>query len=352
MNRPTAPTESWTSVGTLDDIARALRDASSVAILTHAKPDGDAVGSTLALARTLASMGKRATPVYLGPWPKRFDEIVAATPVVHVEGGWPDPPEAEGVDAVVIADTGSWNQVASAAPFVRASAERAMVIDHHSHGDPDIAPLRVIETDAAAAAEIVARLCMDLLGVDRPGRLPLEVAIPLYMGIATDTGWFRFPNTTARTLRLAADLFEAGVDADWLCQVVDQSDSPARLLLMRRALDSLRFLCDHRGAVMRLSRQDFADCGADDDEAGGLIDLPKSVGETRVVAMLTEVDPGLTKVSFRSKAGEPLIDVNRIAQRFGGGGHVHAAGARLASGLDAATDRVVLALEEAIGADG
>ncbi len=347
MTRPTT-TDAWASTGTLDDVAATLRDASDVVILTHAKPDGDAVGSTLALARTLAAMGKRATPVYLGPWPTRYDAIVAGTPTIREADGWSDDDALGDPDAVVIADTGSWSQVAAAAPFIRANADRAIVIDHHSHGDADIAPTRLIETNAAAAAEIVARLCMRLLGLDRPSELPLDVATPLYLGVATDTGWFRFPNTSAGTLRLAADLFEAGVDADRLHQISDQSDSPARLLLMRRALDSLRFLCDDRAAVMRLSREDFASAGATDDEAGGIIDLPKTVGATRVVALLTEVEPALTKVSFRSKAGEPLIDVNLVAQRFGGGGHVHAAGARLESSLDAATERVTHALEEAI----
>ena len=242
-------------------------------------------------------------------------------------------------------DTGAWSQLADLRPWLEGRADSTVVVDHHRHGDPDLATMRLIDIHAAAACEPVAGLCVGLLGVDSPAALPVEVATPLYLGLATDTGWFKFPSVTPRTLRLGADLLDAGVDADALYQITEQSDSPARLQLIRRALDSLKLLDGSRVAVMKLRRRDFDETGADPDESGGIIDIPKSVGAVRVVALLTEVDGANAKLSLRSKAhADDEVDVNLVAQRFGGGGHKHAAGARIAEPLDRAAELVASAL--------
>ena len=334
----------WSSNTTLAEIAVRLRGVARVVVLTHSKPDGDAVGSTLALARSLRRLGIEALPVYLAPWPSKFDTIVGDTPIMHERHKWWDEPEIKSADLALVMDTGSWNQVADAKHFLQGRLTETIIIDHHGHGDIDDQTMRYIDVAAAAAAEPAAALCVMLLGVASPRELPAEIAEPLYLGIASDTGWFRYANTTSHTLRLAADLIDAGVNADRIFQVTEQSDSPARLRLMKRAISGLQLLDNDRVAIMALRRKDFDDTGATDDEAGGLVDLPKSIGTVRVIVLATEMEPGLTKFSFRSKAGAGEVDVNLLAQRFGGGGHKLAAGAKIKAPLDEAVARVAAAL--------
>lgn len=342
-----APRDTWTSNATLEQIGDRLVRCEKVAVLTHAKPDGDAVGSVLGIARSLLHRGIAATPVFLGPWAARFDPLLPPTRVIHENSGCFEDPALVDADAVVIVDTGSWNQVADARAYIEPRREIAIVIDHHQHGDPEMAATRHVDASAAAAAELVHVVAKRILGVRSAAGLPKDVSEALYLGIATDTGWFKYPNTTSRTLRLAADLMDAGVDADRLFQISEQGDTPARLRLIERALASLRLIDGDRGAIMCLSRADFADSGATDDESGGIIDLPKAIGTVKVIALLTELEPALTKVSFRSKAainGADEVDVNKMAQRFGGGGHKHAAGAKIRKPLAEAADDIAAAM--------
>jgi len=338
----TASNTEWTTNASVAQIAGIVRDASSILLLTHAKPDGDAIGSTLSLARTLASMGVKHSLVYLGPWSARFDGVLGETPVIHAdENTFTEPPFDE-PGMIVVMDTGSRSQLAEASDYVEARAEKTIILDHHAHGDAQLAHTRHIDISAAAACLIGAELVSNLLSVP-VSKLPREVAEPLFLGCATDTGWFKHPNVTPRCLRTCADLLEAGANHDELFRTTEQNDPPARLLLMQRALDSLEFFDDRRVAVMALTMADFDETGANPDDSGGLIDLPKTVGVVRVSALLTEA-PGVTKVSFRSKAGEGEVDVNLVAQSLGGGGHKHAAGAKIKAPLTEARAKVIEAL--------
>lgn len=347
---PAAPRPPYASNATLEQIAQRLTKASRTAILTHAKPDGDAVGGTLALARTLHRRGAQAWPVYLPPWPARMDPVVGATPVIHEKHGvWHHAP-LDTVDTVAIIDTGSWNQVADARAWLEPRRDLAVLIDHHAHGDADIAATRHVDPTSASASELVAQVCRHLLDLRSPAQFPLEIAEPLYLGLATDTGWFRYSNMTARTLRLAADLIDAGVDHNRLYRRIEQSDSPMRLRFIQRALAGLELLDHARVAIIAVSKADIDACQATQDEIGGLTDLPQSVGTVQVVAVLTELEAQLTKISLRSKAadpGQPFVDVNLIAQTLGGGGHAHAAGAKLHLALPQARQRVIDAIAAA-----
>jgi phosphoesterase RecJ-like protein len=348
MTAPGAP--GWTSTLDAPEAARILRAASTVSVLTHSKPDGDAVGSSLALARALRLAGVDATPVYAGPWVHAFDDIIADTPVIHTgvegvkRGDLGDP------DLVAIVDTGSWSQITEAREFVAARAERTIVIDHHLQGDPDIAPRRLLDTRAAAACEILAPVCAAILDTT-VAALPREVAEPLYLGVATDTGWFRHSNVTPRTMRVAADLLEAGVRHAALFQIIEQRDRVARLFLLGRALHGVELHADNRVAIMTLSHDDFKAAGAGPEDTGGISDKPLVVESVLVSALLTAHDPGRTKISLRSKTGpdgRPSLDVNEVARVFGGGGHAQAAGARIEAPIDEARSRLLKALLEAL----
>lgn len=335
------------------EIAAAMKKARSVVVLTHAKPDGDAAGSTLALARSLLLRGCRVEIRYVGPTPKWLGEIAKDTPrqeFVPMKPAANSETPAVEPDLIAIVDTGSWQQVAEMRAWLEARADRTVIIDHHSHGDPEIASMRFIKTGAASCTEVLAPICAAILDLPGPAKLPKEVAAPLYLGLATDTGWFRFNSVTPDTLRLAADLIEAGVDHTLLYRMIEQQDSISRWRLLGRALSSVKLLevGSPSGllAVSRLTLQDFDACRADRNDTGGFADMVLSVAEVGASAILTEGDvaPGeapLTKVSIRSKPGDGSLDVGAVTKALGGGGHYHAAGAKLRVGLDEAERKLI-----------
>ncbi|MBX3391254.1 MAG: DHH family phosphoesterase [Phycisphaeraceae bacterium] len=348
-------TESWTTNTTLEQIAHWIRPLRRVVVLTHAKPDGDAIGSTLAIAAAINALRPDAqSPTaqvwYFGAMPPFAAKLIGDAPARHFlqqshPGGEPD--------GIVITDTGSWNQLEHVKDWLGPRADRAALIDHHRHGDPASAARRFIDPGSAAACQIAAELARLLLKLPSVTGLPVGIARLCYLGLATDTGWFRHSNTTPSALRLAADLLDAGVDAPELYRIVEQSDREARVRLMARALAGMQLHDRGRFAFMSLTRADFAEFHAEQGDAGGFADHAQAIESVSVVAMFTESDPDssgapVTKVSLRSKDGEGGVDVNAVARRFDGGGHIRAAGARIAAPIDQARQMVLDVLREAV----
>ena len=171
-----------------------------------------------------------------------------------------------------------------------------------------------------------------------------SIAEALYMGLATDTGWFRFPNARAAEFALAARLLEAGVDKDAMYQQIEQSSRAERVELQGCALSSLEMIASGRIALMRLRADDFAETGAMLEETAGIVNIPMEIAAVRASVLAVEdTQAGVIKLSFRSKPADDsgtFIDVNELASRFGGGGHVHAAGAKQQGTLDEVIARV------------
>lgn len=337
-------TDAWATNTDAAALARWLHGAARVTILTHVKPDGDAVGSTLALARALRVCGVEAAPWYVGPLPAWLADVAGDTPWAHAGPG----AGAPDADAWVILDTGSRKQLDALAPWVAERAARAAIVDHHLHGDADLASRRWISTEAAAVCQPVARLCAALLGLDAIDRLPSGVARALYLGIATDTGWFRNSNVGPEVMRDAADLLACGVDHPSLYELVEQRDTEGHLRFLGALLSSMRIELDGRVALLAADDALLRRCGVSEAESGGIVDKPLAIAGVRVAALLTPWERGV-KISLRSKAGPGAIDVNAIAQRLGGGGHARAAGAKTPLSLGAATDALLAALREALG---
>ena len=346
----------YESTTTLEAIAADLKNAKRVAVLTHSKPDGDAMGSTLALARTLRSVGVEATVVFAGYFPERYEDVVLDSDDVLYDtdecGDVFADERVANADRVVICDTGARQQVRSALPYLGARREMVTIVDHHRSGDADLATELHVDIGAAAVCVSLADLCCAILGLERAGLLDESIAEPLYLGLGTDTGWFRHSNTNPRALRLAAELQEAGVDADKLVRMSEQGDPPGRVELLRRALNGTRLFCENRAALMCLHAHDLEAAGVEAGDTGGLVDVVRSVRTVRVVALLVELGDGRVKVSMRSKGGEPLVNVSAIANAMGGGGHFHAAGARVEGDLEYADHLVERMLTDALGGDG
>lgn len=345
--------EPWGTNASLADIAERIKRASSIVVLTHVKPDGDAIGSSLALVRAIAesrhtSPSGVASPIeawYTGPMPLWFDTLHRQTKTRSIAPEVSLPPLDP--DLVLVVDTGSWSQLDRFADWLRPRRENTIVLDHHRQGDSAVGALRVVDTEAAAAAELVAELACLLLRRASPAELDESIAEPLYLGLATDTGWFKHSNVTPRVFRLAADLLETGVDHERLFLWVESRDRPARLRLMARALASLEYTAGGTCAILSLTQKDFDETGAAPQDIGGLVDIPKAVEQVRVSVLLTELtnaEGTVTKVSMRSKGGPGMIDVNQVTQIFGGGGHAQAAGARIPLPLAQAKAKIIEAL--------
>lgn len=364
--------KAWTTTTSLTEIAQWLRGKRRVVVLTHSKPDGDAVGSTVALVRAInlsraqaagvgslgglgvppASLDAGAEVWYFGPQPPWYRHVIQDTAARVLEHSCVPPADASEPDAIVILDTGSWSQVEPAEAWLRARHDRIAVIDHHVQGDPELSSRRFVETKAAAVCQPVAELCRIILGKRHLTNLPVEVAEALYLGIGTDTGWFKHSNVNPEVLRTSADLLEAGVRHFALYEQVEQQDRPARLKLLARALASLELHQDGRIATMMLTRKDFHECAAEQGDAGGFAEYAQALECTRVTAMLTESEPdtqgrAITKISLRSKNSADSPDVNVAAKNFGGGGHVRAAGARVNAPIGEVKARVVEVLKKA-----
>lgn len=352
----------WASSTTPGEIASWLKPKRAVVVVTHGKPDGDALGSSLALVRALniaaggsaggfSGVASRAEAWYAGPMPGWWKAVAQDTKTRHVDQH-NNPPSAHEPDAVVIVDTGSWSQLNDYRPWIDAQHDRSALIDHHLSGNAEVSPRRVIEPGAAAACQIVAGLCVTLLGLDSPSQLPPEIAEPLYLGLATDTGWFRHSNVTPTVMRLGADLLETGIDHERLIEIVEFRDRVGRLRLLSRALNSLELHDDDRIAVISLGEKDFEKSQASPGDSGGFLDIVKSVETVRVGVLLTTLktpEGPVTKLSMRSKGGANFVDVNVVAKSLGGGGHAQAAGARLVGvNQEDAKARVLAALQAAL----
>ncbi len=346
----------WTTTTTPQAIAKWIDETDTIALLTHAKPDGDALGSTLALARAINLKKSTSGAVsaaecwYCGHMPAWASKLIGNTKIRHAESGEMSPGVFD-PQGVLITDTGAWSQLEPYRAFLEPRLDRTVIVDHHLQGNGEIATKRLICTDAAAVVQPAADICVALLGLGSPSELPAEIALPLYVGLATDTGWFKHSNVTPEVMRLAGDLLEAGVDHAALFAMLYQRDRASRLKLMARALASLEVIHEKNLAVMMLTDQDFKDAGAAPGDSGGFVDLPQSVASIRVVAMLTEhhdTEGVFTKVSMRSKPsaweGKDPIDVNEVCSTLGGGGHARASGARVREDLATTKAKIIEAL--------
>ncbi|NOG53789.1 MAG: bifunctional oligoribonuclease/PAP phosphatase NrnA [Planctomycetes bacterium] len=334
----------YESNATLDEIATRLRSSRRVILTTHAKPDGDALGSSLALGLVLDQLGIETQIWYMPPVPAMFKPLLAGMDVRLADGSHLPDPDYD--DLVVVLDTGAVPQLSHIYPWLETRTDHIIVLDHHIEGDVGVADMRYVDRTAAATAEIVADL-IDCLG-DGPDRRTAEA---LFLGIASDTGWFRYSNVTPRTFEHAARLLRAGVDHYAIHDMSDQQHQKSRLDLMGRALASLELALDGRLAIMQLTQDDYRESGASIEDGHGFSELPQQIGTVKVSCLMAQNRSDHVKFSLRSKAGADAIDVNELAKRFKGGGHALAAGARFQGTLDEAKLALIQEVAQILGTD-
>lgn len=318
-----------------------IEPAERVLILTHARPDGDALGSALGLQLSLLAAGKQADFALLTPAPSKYDFLVALYAPL---AAWERRVDLARYDCTVILDTCAYSQLDGLGDQLDEHRSRIAVVDHHTTCDP-IGRVQWIDVDSSACGAMIYRL------IHQAGwPFNREIAEALFVALATDTGWFRFANTNAEALRLAAELVDTGLDVDALYQRIYQNDPPQRVALAAEMLRSLELHAGGRLALVRITQEMYARTGADPTDTEGLIDLPQVIGSVIVTVLMAERPGGAgARLSFRSK-GE--VDVDAIARQFGGGGHVRAAGAKVpGETFETLTPKVIAACERALASD-
>lgn len=295
----------------IESAAALIRSAGRVLAVGHEHPDGDAIGSTLAVGMIAELCGCEVCYFNVDPVPTNLRFLPRADQVVSTL------PDGFVPDLTIVLDCAQRSRVGAAFPAT-GWGETVLCLDHHKTFDADVADLLVRDPGAAATAELAYELAC-ACGVE----LTLELATALYCGLLTDTGSFRYGKTTPQTMERAAALLRAGVDAWHVASHVYESEPIERMRLMSEVLDTLELAANGQLATIVITAAMFSRSGADPTMTDGLVNLARSVRGVEVAAQLVEQGDGSFRVGLRSRG---RVDVASVAERFGGGGHKNAAG--------------------------
>ncbi len=296
------------------EVAEFLKSHDKYTILTHSHPDGDTLGSAFALCSALRGMGKMANVVSPDPIPEKFGYLTT-------EGEQDFIPET--VISVDIADDKLLGTLRD-----EYKDKIVLAIDHHST-NVGFAESLYLEGDSAAAAECVYVIIKEL-GVE----VTPFIASCLYTGMATDTGCFKFSNTTTRTHIFAAELMQAGADYDEINRVMFEVKSQSRLEMERRVLNGIEYICDGKCAIITVTQNMIKETGCDSSDMDGIAAMSRQIEGVLIGITVREKTDGKWKISLRTF--EPY-DAAEICQKFGGGGHKRAAGCEFETELEAKT---------------
>lgn len=319
-------------------LAEILHGNERFVLSSHVRPDADAIGSEMGMKGILELLGKSVTIVNPSATPNHL-QFLDPQGMIQKLGADIKPKLAREADVHIVLDTSAWQQLADVRGVLEKTAARKVVIDHHISSD-DLGALEFKDVEAAATGVLITELAQFLHLTPPP-----ETAEAIFCAIATDTGWFRFSNTDARTLQAAAWLIDRGARPHVLYQQLHERSSLARLKLHGRVLDRVVVECDGRLAHTYVLQDDFKETGAHPSDTEDLVNECLTVEGTQCAAIIVEQQSRQAKVSFRSRTD---LDVAQIAEQFGGGGHKKASGAMLPGPLFAARATVLEVLRNAL----
>lgn len=310
----------------LKEVAAFLKAHDNYEILTHDYPDGDTLGSGFALCLVLQQLGKNARVITTGV-PRDFTFLQ--------KGILRQDFQAQTVVSVDVADE-------KLLGCNRAAYEGRidLCIDHHITNKVN-APLKLVDGKAAANCVILYKLFLEM-GIS----FTREIANNLYTGVSTDTGCFRYTNTTSETMRVAADIIDIGCDTAYINKVMFETKTRKKIALEREIYDTIEFCCGDRCAIIAVTCNIQQKLGIEDGELEGLASLPRQIEGVEIGITMREKKPGDFKVSVR--ANEQVINAAQFCARFGGGGHAAAAGCTVKGSLEEAKTQLKKAVAECI----
>ncbi len=314
----------------IKEILAAIDQGEKFLITAHVRLDGDALGSELALYLMLKDLGKEAVICNQDATPEHYRFLPAAERIVH------ELENIEQYDVAFILDCSELDRVGKiSGDIVR--VKTLINIDHHvSNGG--FCQLRLLDPKASSTGELLYRL-MRKMHV----KMTKDICTNLYAAILTDTGGFRYSSTHQETLRAAGDLVEGGASPQWISENIYESDPPVKLQLLSRVLETLTLDMKTKTASLVVTQQHLQDTGAMMEHTDGFIDVPRTVKGIDIAMLYTQTEGNHFKLSLRSKG---KVNVEKIARKFGGGGHINAAACRVEGNIDEIKRRVLEAVRE------
>ena len=316
----------------IERILEEVRQHQRFCVVGHVRPDGDCIGSQIGLTLALRNQGKEVKC-----WNQ--DKVPLKYAFLNAQKVMQQPEEGEEFDCVISVDAASYERLGTVVDFIK---ERKVFIniDHHP-SNTKFADINWVSAKSPSSGELVYQL---IDGAEWP--IPPKIADCLYTAISTDTGSFQYPTTQPETYQIAGELVEKGANIARICDEVYQSYSLSRVRLLKHVYNHFRLVHDNRIAYFWIKLQDLAATGADSADVEGLIDHIRDIDPVIVACMFEESDPGVVRLSLRSK--HKNVNVSEIAEKFGGGGHKSAAGARLTGSYQSVQRKVVRAIKDAI----
>ncbi|WP_163857833.1 DHH family phosphoesterase [Paenibacillus elgii] len=304
-----------------------IREQDDFLVVAHVQPDGDAAGSTFAVAWMLQSLNKRFTLINEGRIPDKFMYMAGPHTVIEYVK---DPPERK-FSAVISVDCADFGRIGLVSECF-AQERKLLNIDHHATND-GFGTVNLVRSDAAATVEVLYDLALELNLEFTP-----ELNDCIYTGLLTDTGGFRYSNTTPKVMQIAADMLARGVKGYELAERLLETMTLGQVSLLKRSLNTLSFAHENKVAWLSVTLDDLSATDASSEDMDGLVNYARNVEGVEVGMLFKEKEPGIIKVSFRSGG---LADVAALAQKFGGGGHVKAAGCTIRGSMSETVERVV-----------
>ena len=316
----------------IDRVLDAIRAGKTFCVAGHIRPDGDCVGSQLALALALQNEGKKVVCWNEDPVPQKYKFLDS-------EELWQRPKRGRKFDCVVATDCASFERLGRAGKCI---AQRKILIniDHHE-SNTRYADVNWVSAREPSCGELIYRLL-------KVARWPITkpIADCLFTAVSTDTGSFQYSTTRPGTFHVGAELVTRGANLAKICDEVYQSYPLSRVRLLKHIYSRFRLTHHDQIAYFWLKKADFARAGSDDDETEGLIDHIRAIAPVVIACVFEEIEPELTRISLRSKSDK--VNVNEIAAQFGGGGHPAAAGARIPGKPLSVQRKVIAAIKRAL----
>lgn len=314
----------------ISEIIQAINEGQSFLITAHVRLDGDALGSELAVYLMLRAMGKKAVVYNQDRTPERYQFLPAAHHITH------SLTNIEQYDTCIVLDCSDLSRVGDEADKLR-KIKTLINIDHHVSNN-GFSPLKMLDAQASSTGELIFRLMREM-----NIKMTRDICTNLYAAIITDTGSFRYSSTTKETFMAAGVLVGEGANPQRIAEGIYESDSPARLKLLARALSTLSLDLESKVGSMVVTQKDLQEVGAAWEHTEGFVDIPRTVMGIEVSVLYTQRGEDHFKLSLRSKA---KFNVEKVARKFGGGGHVHASSCWMRGDIETIKSQIIEAVRE------
>jgi phosphoesterase RecJ-like protein len=317
----------------ISDIVKKIKKSKSTGIITHINPDGDAIGSTLALGLALKKLGLDVGIIKNDDFPSKYEFLPGRELMVECEAVSHFPA------TLVALDCGDADRLGKGRVFLE-KAETVINIDHHV-SNTMFGNMNFVDANAAATAEIVYQV-IKLLG----SKIDVKIATCLFTAIVADTGCFRYDNTTQVTHTICGELISLGVKSNYVCTRVFHERTLSQTRVLGKAIETIKMYHGGRTAVMTVTKKMMEETGTTQGDLENVIDFARDIAGVKVAVLLKEIDENTIRIGFRSKEE---ADVSAIARKFGGGGHKRASGCTVEMPLAEALEHVLEEISEVCG---